>query len=142
MNGRDRAIRLAAACALALIAMAAARAHSADADSTNPHTLCAARSDSILDALADAHYAAAASDFDAALRARYAQAQLKNDYEALPGKYGKLLGRGRAHNGDLGGHPVVMTPLIFERGTLTVEVHCDGDGKVSDLRLEPTQTMH
>jgi hypothetical protein len=34
-----------------------------------------------------------------------------------------------------------MAPLIFERGTVTAEVRCDGAGAVSDLRLLPTQAM-
>jgi hypothetical protein len=47
----------------------------------------------------------------------------------------------QAQAGDMAGHTVVMAPLIFERGTVTAEVHCAGDGAVSDLRLSPTQVM-
>jgi len=78
---------------------------------------------------------------DATLRARYTAAKLKQDYEALPAKLGKAVGRGRPHTAEMGGHPVVMTPLIFERGLLTAEVRCDGAGAVSDFRLETTQVM-
>lgn len=105
------------------------------------HALCDAHADALLGALDEAHYDAATADFDTALHARYSAAKLKQDYEALPASYGKMLGRGRPHTGDIGGHAVVMTPLIFERGTLTAEVRCDEKGAVSDLRLTPTQVM-
>ena len=105
------------------------------------HVLCDAHADALLTALGEAHYEDATADFDAALRARYTVARLRKDYEALPSSYGKVLGRGRPHTGDAGGHTVVLTPLIFERGTITAEVHCSGDGAVSDLRLDVTQVM-
>ena len=105
------------------------------------HALCEAHADALLGALGDAHYDVATTDFDDALRARYPAAKLQQDYEALPSTYGKMLGRGRPHTGDMSGRAVVMAPLIFERGTLTAEVHCDADGAVSDLRLLPTQVM-
>ena len=105
------------------------------------HSLCDAHANALFDALGDARYDAATADFDATLRARYPAASLRKDYEALPSSYGKLLGRGRPHLGDVGGHTVVMAPLIFERGTVTAEVHCDGEGAVSEVRLEPTQVM-
>jgi len=105
------------------------------------HALCEAHANTLFDALDSAHYDAASADFDAALRARYSAAKLKQDYEVLPSEYGKMLGRGRPHTGDMGGHTVVMAPMIFERGTITAEVHCNGEGAVSDLRLLPTQVM-
>jgi hypothetical protein len=105
------------------------------------HALCDAHANALFAALDGADYAAASADFDAPLRARYTPAKLKQDYEALPTTYGKMLGRGRPHTGDMAGHTVVMAPLIFERGTVTAEVYCAGDGAVSDLRLSPTQVM-
>jgi len=105
------------------------------------HALCDAHAGTLFDALDNASYDAATADFDAALRERYPPAKLKQDYEALPSAYGKMLGRGRPHTGDVGGHTVVMAPLIFERGTVTAEIHCGADGSVSDLRLQPTQVM-
>jgi hypothetical protein len=107
----------------------------------NPHALCDAHADALLGALDQAHYDTATADFDAALRARYSAAKLRQDYEGLPASYGKALGRGRPHTADISGHAVVMTPLIFERGTLTAEIRCDADGAVSGLRLTPTQVM-
>jgi hypothetical protein len=118
--------------------LAAAAAH---AEAQNAHALCQARADAALTALGEARYEAATTGFDAALSARYSAAKLGQDYAALSSKYGPLLGRGRPHTGDMAGHPVVMTPLIYERGTATVEVQCDGDGTVSDLRLLATQAM-
>jgi len=105
------------------------------------HALCDAHADALLTALDQSHYDAAVTDFDDALRTRYPAAKLQHDYESLPLKYGKMLGRGRPHTGDMAGHSVVMTPLIFEHGTLSAEVHCDADGAVSDVRLQPTQVM-
>ena len=105
------------------------------------HALCDSHAEAVLNALDSGRYDTATADFDAPLRERYPAAKLKQDYEALPATYGKMLGRGRPHTGDIGGHAVVMAPLIFERGTLTAEVHCGADGAVSDLRLEPTQVM-
>jgi len=105
------------------------------------HALCDAHADALLTALDQAHYDTAAADFNDALRTRYPAAKLQRDYESLPSKYGKMLGRGRPHTGDMAGHSVVMTPLIFEHGTLSAEVHCDADGAVSDVRLQPTQVM-
>ena len=107
----------------------------------SPHSLCDAHANALIDALGDAKYDAATADFDATLRGRYSAAQLQKDYEALPASFGKLLGRGRPHLGDVGGHTVVMAPLIFEHGTVTAEVHCDGEGAVSDVRLRATQAM-
>jgi hypothetical protein len=107
----------------------------------SPHALCDAHANALIDALGDAKYDTATADFDTTLRARYSAAQLQKDYEALPTSFGKLLGRGRPHLGDVSGHTVVMAPLIFERGTVTAEVHCDGEGAVSDVRLQPTQAM-
>ncbi|HJT98493.1 MAG TPA: hypothetical protein VJ696_09280 [Rhodanobacteraceae bacterium] len=103
--------------------------------------LCETHANALFGALDEANYDAAAADFDDALRARYPASKLRADYEALPATYGKLLGRGRLHAGDVSDRTIVMAPLIFERGTLTAEVHCEADGRISDLRLEPTQVM-
>jgi hypothetical protein len=105
------------------------------------HALCDTHADTLLTALDESRYEVAMANFDSALRARYPAEKLRQDYQALPSKYGKMLGRGRPHTGDIAGHAVVMAPLIFERGTLTAEVHCNADGSVSDLRLLPTQVM-
>jgi hypothetical protein len=105
------------------------------------HEACQTHAEALFDALDGARYDAAIVDFDTALRARYPATKLQQDYESLPSSYGKMLGRGRPHIGDMGGRAVVMAPLIFERGTLTAEVHCDADGTISDLRLLPTQVM-
>jgi hypothetical protein len=105
------------------------------------HTTCAAHADEIFGAIDSADYAAATASFDAALRERYPPEQLKKDVESLPTTYGKTLGRGRPHVGDVGGHTVIMIAVIFEHGTLTAEVHCGGAGAVSDFRLLPTQVM-
>lgn len=113
----------------------------AQSTDASPQTLCVAHADAVLDALASAHYDDATHEFDDALRSRYPSAKLRQDYEALPSQYGKMLGDGRPHVGDVAGHTVVMTPLIFERGTLTVETHCDGEGRIADFRLLPTQAM-
>jgi len=105
------------------------------------HALCDTHAAEIFDALDASTYDKATAPFDAPLRERYPASKLKADYEALPSKYGKLIGRGRPHVGDVSGHTVVMAPLIFEHGTLTAEVHCGSDGGVSDFRLLPTQVM-
>jgi hypothetical protein len=115
-------------------------AHAQD-DAPSPQTLCATHADALLVALEESRWDAATNDFDAALRARYTTAKLRQDYEALPAKLGKTMGRGRPHSAEIGGHPVVMTPLIFEHGLSTAEVRCDGTGAVSDFKLETTQTM-
>jgi hypothetical protein len=122
----------------ALTASAAAQTPPANA---SVHALCDAHANTLFEALDQSDYGAASADFDAALRTRFPPEKLKQDYEALPATYGKMLGRGRPHTGDMAGHTVVMAPLIFERGTVTAEVHCDGDGRVTDLRLAPTQVM-
>ena len=103
--------------------------------------LCDKHADALLAALDEGRYEAATTDFDDALRTRYPSAKLRQDHESLPAKYGKRLGRGRPHDGDIGGHGVVMVPLIFERGTVTAEIRCDAAGAISDLRLLPTQAM-
>jgi hypothetical protein len=124
-----------------LLSLAFAGAHAQDADAPSPHALCEAHADALLSALGEGKYDAATTDFDAALRARYTPAKLRQDYEWLPSNYGKVRGRGRPHSAEIGGHTVVMTPLIFENGTATVDVRCDGAGTVTDLRLLPTQAM-
>lgn len=126
-----------AAIAIVLLASPPLRAET----TVDAHALCDAHADALITALGDAHYNEATADFDAALRSRYTILQLSKDYESLPSRYGKMLGRGRPHTGDAGGHTVVLTPLIFERGTITAEVHCSSDGAVSDLRLDVTQVM-
>jgi hypothetical protein len=113
----------------------------AQSPNASAHALCDAHAGTLFDALDSANYDNATADFDAALRERYPPAKLKHDYEALPSTYGKMLGRGRPHTGDVGGRTVVMAPLIFERGTITAEIHCGAEGSVSDLRLSPTQVM-
>ncbi|HEY6985528.1 MAG TPA: hypothetical protein VH375_05565 [Rhodanobacteraceae bacterium] len=114
---------------------------SAEDDAPSAQTLCATHADALLGALDEAHYDAATADFDATLRARSTPAQLKQDYEALPARLGKALGRGRPHTAEVSGHPVVMTPLIFEHGLATAEVRCDSAGAVSDFKLETTEVM-
>jgi hypothetical protein len=131
-------MRLAIVAALAFIVPAS---HAGDANEASPHALCEAHADAMLSALGEAKYDAATTDFDAALRARYTAAKLKQDYEWLPSNYGKTLGRGRPHSAEINGHTVVMTPLIFENGTATVDVRCDAAGAIDDLRLLPTQAM-
>jgi len=125
----------------ALLFFAALPLAHAEDEAPSPQTLCTTHADALLGALDEARWDAATTDFDASLRARYTAAKLKQDYEALPAKLGKAVGRGRPHTAEMGGHPVVMTPLIFERGLLTAEVRCDGAGAVSDFRLETTQVM-
>jgi hypothetical protein len=129
-------IRLASLLLLAALPLA----HAED-EAPSPQTLCATHADALLAALDQARWDAATSDFDTALRARYTAAKLRQDYEALPAKLGKAMGRGRPHTAEMSGHPVVMTPLIFEHGLSTAEVRCDGAGAVSDFRLETTQVM-
>src|SRR5689334_6520211 len=124
---------------VAALAFAVPAAHAEDAAS--PRALCAAHADALLGALGEANYDAATTDFDDALRARYTPAKLRQDYEWLPSNYGKVLGRGRPHIAEINGHTVVMTPLIFENGTFSVEVRCDGAGAITDLKLAPTQAM-
>ena len=124
--------------ALALLLATTAPAQAAD---ISAHELCDAHADALLGALDAAHYDVATADFDSALRTRYTATKLRQDYEALPASYGKMLGRGRPHTADISDHTVVMVPLIFERGTLTAEIRCDSEGAVSDLRLTPTQVM-
>jgi hypothetical protein len=116
-------------------------ANAEDATDASPHALCEKHADALLTALGEARYDTATTDFDAALRARYTPAKLRQDYEWLPSNYGKVLGRGRPHSAEINGRTVVMTPLIFENGTTTVDVRCDGAGAVTDLRLLPTQAM-
>ena len=125
----------------ALLFFAALPLAHAEDEAPSPQTLCTTHADALLGALDEERWDAATTDFDAALRARYTAAKLKQDYEALPAKLGKAVGRGRPHTAEMGGHPVVMTPLIFERGLLTAEVRCDGAGAVSDFSLETTQVM-
>jgi hypothetical protein len=103
--------------------------------------VCSDRANALLAALDEGRYGDATRDFDDALRTRYPATKLRQDHESLPAKFGKLLGRGRPHGGDINGHGVVMTALIFERGTVTAEIRCDGAGAISDLRLLPTQAM-
>jgi len=126
---------------LSILVLASLPLHAQTPVDASVHALCEQHASALFGALDDAHYDTATADFDAALRTRYPAAKLQNDYESLPATYGKLIGRGRPHIGDMSGHAVVMAPLIFERGTLTAEVHCGADGSVSDLRLLPTQVM-
>ena len=127
--------------AIAAIVLSALPARAQDASGASPHALCQTHADAMLTALGEAKYDAAAANFDDSLRTRYTPAKLKQDYEALPAKLGKAMGRGRAHAGEMGGHPAVMTALIFEHGLSTAEIRCDGAGAVSDFKLETTQTM-
>jgi hypothetical protein len=125
----------------AMLALTFSVATAQDADQPSPHALCETHADALISALGEAKYDVATADFDNALRARYTPAKLKQDYEWLPSNYGKVLGRGRPHSAEINGRTVVMTPLIFENGTTTVDVRCDGAGAVTDLRLLPTQAM-
>ena len=126
---------------IAALAFATPAAHAEDAGEASPHALCEAHADAMLTALGEAKYDDATDDFDEALRARYTAAQLKHDYEWLPSNYGKVLGRGRPHSAEINGRTVVMTPLIYENGTSTIEVRCDAAGAIAQLKLLPTQAM-
>ena len=128
-------------CLLPILVLASVPLHAQTPVDASVHALCEQHANALFGALDDANYDTAITDFDAALRTRYPAAKLRQDYESLPATYGKLVGRGRPHIGDMSGHAVVMAPLIFERGTLTAEVHCAADGSISDLRLLPTQVM-
>jgi hypothetical protein len=123
------------------VAIAVSSAQAQDPRESSPRARCETDADTLLGALGESHYDAATADFNDALRTRYPSAKLKQDYESLPASYGKALGVGRPHSAEIDGRTVVMTPLIFERGTLTVEVHCDAQGRIADLKLLPTQTM-
>jgi hypothetical protein len=126
---------------LPMLFLACAPLHAQTPVNASVHALCDEHANALFAALDDAQYDTAIANFDATLRTRYPAAKLRQDYESLPASYGKLLGRGRPHTGDMSGHAVVMAPLIFERGTLTAEVHCGADGSISDLQLLPTQAM-
>ena len=126
---------------VAMFVLALPAANAQDASAASPHALCETHADAMLSALGEAKYDAAAAAFDDALRARYTPAKLKQDYEWLPSNYGKVLGRGRPHSAEIDGRTVVMTPLIYENGTSTVEVRCDAAGAISELKLLPTQAM-
>lgn len=125
----------------AILALAFPLANAQDDSPPSPHKLCEMHADALLTALGEAKYDAATADFDDALRARYTPQKLKQDYEWLPSNYGNARGRGRPHSAEINGHTLVMTPLIFENGTISVDVRCDGAGAVTDLRLLPTQAM-
>jgi hypothetical protein len=109
--------------------------------SPEEHAACESHANALFDALDAGEFDKARDDFDAALVARMPSTQLRDDYAALPTKLGRMMGRGRPHVGDMAGRAVVMAPMIFERGTVTAEVHCDAEGKISDVRLQPTQSM-
>lgn len=123
---------------LAAVRCTVANAQEAEA---SPHALCDAHAERILDALGTKDYEAAAREFGPALQTQYPAAKLRQDNESLPASYGRLLGRGRPHSTGVGEQTVVMAPLIFERGTLTVETHCGSDGRVMLFKLLPTQRM-
>ena len=125
----------------AMVLLAVPIANAQETGEATPHALCERHADALLSALGEAKYDAATADFDDALRARYTPARLKQDYEWLPSNYGKPLGRGRSHSAQINNHTIVETPLIFENGTIAVEVRCDGAGAVTDLKLLPTQAM-
>jgi len=127
--------------AIAAIVLCALPARAQDASGASPHALCETHADAMLTALGEAKYDAAAAHFDDSLRTRYTPAKLKQDYEWLPSNYGKVLGRGRQHSAEIDGRTVVMTPLIYENGTSTIEVRCDAAGAISELKLLPTQAM-
>jgi hypothetical protein len=139
MNTCLRSVALALSSFALSLASASLQAQ-ATPDAT-PHALCDARANALFDALGAEDYEAATADFDAALRARYPAAKIRQDYAALSAAIGRPLGRGRPHSSEVAEQIVVMVPLIFERGTLTAEVHCNADGGISDFRLEATQAM-
>jgi hypothetical protein len=109
--------------------------------SPEEHAKCEAHANALFEALDAGEFDKARADFDTALAARYPATKIRDDYAALPSRLGHMMGRGRPHVGDMAGRAVVMAPMIFERGTVTAEVHCGADGAVTDLKLQPTQSM-
>ncbi len=106
----------------------------------SPVARCEQASHDLLDALGRGDYAAAQALFTPSLAADLTAAQLRALWTDTADRQGALRTAGRPHGGRVNGHNEVFVPLMFEKSTVTADVVCDGEGRVSAFRLTPPRT--
>lgn len=114
--------------------------HTAAAAPT-PVARCELVSLDLLDALGRGDYAAAQALFAPALADALPEAQLRTLWTDTADRQGALRTAGRPHGGRVNGRSEVFVPLMFEKSTVTADVVCDGDGRISAFRLTPPRTL-
>ncbi len=113
--------------------------HAAQA-APSPIARCEQASHDLLDALGRGDYAAALALFTPALAAELPASRLQTLWTGTADRQGALRTAGRPHGGRIEGHSEVFVPLMFEKSTVTADVVCDSDGRISAFRLTPPRT--
>jgi hypothetical protein len=96
---------------------------------------CIAKTDALLAALDKGDYQGAEMDFNPTMQAGMPPAQLKQDWESLPARFGKPGPRGAPHNSLSGGYVVVTVPMPHPNMMLAAQVACAADGKVAGFHV-------
>lgn len=126
--------------ALAFMSAAGCLASTARA-APSPVARCEQASHDLLDALGRGDYAAAQALFTPSLAADLTAAQLRTLWTDTADRQGALRTAGRPHGGRVNGRSEVFIPLMFEKSTVTADMVCDGDGRISAFRLTPPRAM-
>lgn len=101
---------------------------------------CEHATSDLIDALGRGDYAAAASGFTPALGEALPAAKLDTLWSDTLARQGALRTAGRLHGGRVNGRSEVFVPLMFEKATVTADVICEADGRISTFRLTPPRT--
>lgn len=96
---------------------------------------CIAKTDALLAALDKGDYQGAEMDFNPTMQAGLLPAQLKQNWESLPARFGKPGPRGAPHNNLSNGYVVITMPMPFQNMMLAAQVACAADGKVAGFHV-------
>lgn len=98
---------------------------------------CGQLASTFLDALEKGDIPAATAYFDDRMKAAVDDAKLREVWQSLGSRVGKLESRGQPQTVMYQGMPVVGTPLVFEKGDFVSQVTCDRGGKIAGFYIRP-----
>lgn len=98
---------------------------------------CGQLADTFLDDLGKGDISAATAHFGQRMKTAVDEAKLREVWQSLGKRFGKLESRGHPQTVMYQGMPVVGTPLNFEKGDFVSQVTCDRDGKIAGFYIRP-----
>ena len=96
---------------------------------------CISKTDALLAALDRGDYQGAEMDFNPTMQAGLPPAQLQQNWESLPARFGKPGPRGAPHNNLSNGYVVITVPMPFPSMMLAAQVACAADGKIAGFHV-------
>ena len=96
---------------------------------------CIAKTGALLAALDKGDYQGAEMDFNPTMQAGLPPAQLKQNWESLPARFGTPGPRGAPHNSLSNGYVVITVSMPFQHMMLAAQVACAADGKVAGFHV-------